>query len=665
MHKSNESGQVVRTVSRRGFVALCGGAAAALLPAVAHADEASAHAVVDESADADGRGEYTFVPEEELSLDELPDEATTLAAAASVSVSELKGATRYDTASAAVLSAFSTSTSVIVAGGDAVADAIAASGLAGALGCPILLCAQASIPDATASAIRSLGATEAIVLGGTSSVSQGVETGLKRLVGSVTRLSGTNRYDTQMAIFRQGASRGLWAADTAIVVTGESFADALSVSPVGYALKAPVFFCDATGALTSEAKNAIAGLSGVKNFIVASGTSWIPASTESYLSGLSKRRGGTTVRLSGATRYETSARIASYAVSNLGFTWDGVAFASGQSPYDSLAGGPVQGRSRSVMLLADATSSSSASSVDASKLATSIKFLGGTSTIPVDTRVSICNKLGVPSYRNVVSTAYDVTLDTMARLEEQVDAGYGNNSYSTFLSVLDPSSFTYATRDYLQFAKLNAGYSGVDASGLNAFVAANCSYSEGVYGRTSGLRNGGSWFVSAARTYGVNEVYLLAHAIWESAWGCSELASGWAPSSDGVVSVAGKQYPYKAGTRYYNFYGIGAYDANALSGGRAMAVKEGWTSPEKAVLGAAKWISANYHNRTEGRQNTLYLMKFDVPDAASSGSVWHQYCTGSNGWVLGISRLVSSCYASAGKAFSDLPLAFDVPVYRG
>ena len=180
----------------------------------------------------------------------------------------------------------------------------------------------------------------------------------------------------------------------------------------------------------------------------------------------------------------------------------------------------------------------------------------------------------------------------------------------------------------------------------------------------STLRDLGDAFIEASRTYGVNEAYLLSHAIWESGWGCSSLARGWTPDVDGEAIVNGVRYPYYRGTTYYNFYGIGAVDSNALNGGRAMAVKEGWTSPRKAVLGAAKWISANYLNRPSYRQNTLYLMKFDVEGAVATGSAWHEYCTGLNTWVLGISRLMSSAYGVAGYSPATAPVTFDVPMYR-
>ena len=164
------------------------------------------------------------------------------------------------------------------------------------------------------------------------------------------------------------------------------------------------------------------------------------------------------------------------------------------------------------------------------------------------------------------------------------------------------------------------------------------------------------------RESGVLASVTLAQAILESGWGCSERACGWVPDKDGEVIVNGVHYPYKKGVAYYNFYGIGAVDSNALAGGRALAVKEGWTTPELAVRGAAEWISGNYLRRSSGAQDTVYLMKWDVVGAEKTGSAWHEYCTGLDSWCNSIARLMDGCYKSAGRPFGD-KLSFCVPVY--
>ena len=610
-------------------------------------------------------GEYAYIPDEALTLDDLSPEISLMSATAR-SVVELGGEDRYATVAKEALYAFDSCDTAVVASGLGYADSIAAAGLSGALNCPILLTNLSDVPTVTEQALKSLGVKHIVLLGSPDVADASAFNELASIVGSkdnVERVYGVDRYATQMAVYNYGKSHGLWSGDTAIISSATGFADALSISPVSYALKIPVFFCDESKTLPSAQKKALENDCKASKFLITGSTVVVSNAAEKYLKGIADSRGGYVKRLAGPDRYQTSMAIAEYAVKNLGFSWDGVAFASGQGPYDSLGGGVVQGKEKSVLLLADGTNSDSVNAITDNRgsVDSCLKFFGSSVVVPVNVRSKICGKLGFSYYRNTVTTDYGISLSRMADL--QVARGEGI-SWSEFYSALDPDQYQYGTSEFYQFAELDHGWSGVTPSSMNTFVSNNCSWSEQSYGRKSNLVNQGSAFKQAAQSSGVNEVYLLAHAIWESGWGCSELAGGWTPDKDGEVIVNGVHYPYYKGTTYYNFYGIGAVDSNALAGGRAMAVKEGWTSPSKAITGAAEWIADNYLNRGyPGDQNTLYLMKWDVPGAAETGSAWHEYCTGLNSWVLGISRIMDNCYKAAGKSMESSGLKFNVPVY--
>ena len=217
---------------------------------------------------------------------------------------------------------------------------------------------------------------------------------------------------------------------------------------------------------------------------------------------------------------------------------------------------------------------------------------------------------------------------------------------------LSPANCAAGSSSYYQFAQLNRGYSGmVSAAQLNAYIASTAN------GRAGTLAGKGQAFIDAARRYGVNEVYLLAHAILESGWGTSTLAKGYA--YDGKTLVGGKVWP--KGT-YYNFYGIGAYDSSPLSGGRALAIKNGWSTPEKAIDGAARWIATNYLNNAFS-QNTLYKMRWNYVEYARYGSVSHQYATDRD-WAAKIGTQMNAIYAYAGVGQTQSGLTFLVPSYR-
>lgn len=150
----------------------------------------------------------------------------------SKAVRTVGGALRYDTSALQAQEAWPNGSSwVIIASGESYADSIASGGLAGALDCPILLTGKDSLPAAISNEIKALGASHAIVLGGTDVISASVESAIKRLVPDTTRLAGATRYDTQALIYQYGVKNKLWG-NTAVVAYGEDFADALAVSPL-------------------------------------------------------------------------------------------------------------------------------------------------------------------------------------------------------------------------------------------------------------------------------------------------------------------------------------------------------------------------------------------------------------------------------------------------
>lgn len=242
---------------------------------------------------------------------------------------------------------------------------------------------------------------------------------------------------------------------------------------------------------------------------------------------------------------------------------------------------------------------------------------------------------------------YNLSISEM--LAYQMANPYITSSWQEVFSYLDPAQLTLKDGGYYTFASLR-GYSGLTAAQLDEYIEST------QLGRSGNLKGMGASFVDAAKRYDLNEMYLLSHAILESAWGTSTLALGY--EYDGLVPVGGEAYP--AGT-YYNFYGIGAYDDSPLSGGRSMAIQNGWDSPQAAIEGAARWICFNYTNRVDYPQSTLYDMRWDPARSEDTGSrSWHQYAT-SITWASSIGRIMQLGYQYCGAAPD---LTFIIPSYR-
>lgn len=139
-----------------------------------------------------------------------------------------------------------------------------------------------------------------------------------------------------------------------------------------------------------------------------------------------------------------------------------------------------------------------------------------------------------------------------------------------------------------RYQMLNLGkYQGISVAKLNQLL------------RNKGkLHNQGAAFAKAGKTYKVNEIYLIAHAILETGSGSSYFASG--------------------ASGYYNMYGIGAFDSNP-NNAITFARNQGWNTVSKAIIGGAKFIRNNYISKG---QNTLYRMRWNPKSPAT-----HQYAT--------------------------------------
>lgn len=234
----------------------------------------------------------------------------------------------------------------------------------------------------------------------------------------------------------------------------------------------------------------------------------------------------------------------------------------------------------------------------------------------------------------VTYTSYSMTLPMMAKLQMGlspapkiwINSGTRNATEAETAEYMNPNQFYTGAYKY-QFLDLSQP-NGVSAEILNEFLA-----DKGV------LRGKGEVFVEAAQSYGVSEVYLVAHACLESGNGTSQLASG---------------VEYN-GTIVYNVFGIGAYDDSAVASGSKRAYSLGWTSVDAAIRGGAEWISRYYINNTDGAQNTLYKMLWNPENPGT-----HQYAT-DIGWAVKQAANISRIFSS----FPEAVLAYDIPVYSG
>ena len=262
------------------------------------------------------------------------------------------GDTRYATMAALLPKApWKAGRTVVLASGSNYPDALAAASLAGAYEAPIVLTEPNSLSVDAADMIEQLSPKVIYVVGGEAAVSKAaVDTAAYYAADGckVFRIAGDTRLETSLAIAKRVRQKSS-ASDTLIVATGFNYADALSVSPFAFAYKSPIFLCGSNG-LSADAISYISG-AGFKRAILVGGTAAVPERVKQQLTSAGISSGSIT-RLAGATRYETSAKIMSYAV-NAGMNVSNVYLATGKNFPDALAAGPVAGKLRAPLLLVD------------------------------------------------------------------------------------------------------------------------------------------------------------------------------------------------------------------------------------------------------------------------------------------------------------------------
>ena len=186
--------------------------------------------------------------------------------------------------------------SVIVASGANYADALAASYLAEKKNAPILLTDTAEsnekrVKDYISKNLKSGGTV--YVIGGTTAMTERFQNSLSGY--NVKRLSGDDRYDTNLAILTEGGS----ASNGIIVSSGLNYADSLSASATGM----PILL---VGKTLTEGQIAYLSNSGGKVYIVGGNTA-ISADVEAQI----REVKSSVSRIAGNNRYETSYKIAS------------------------------------------------------------------------------------------------------------------------------------------------------------------------------------------------------------------------------------------------------------------------------------------------------------------------------------------------------------------
>jgi putative cell wall-binding protein len=292
----------------------------------------------------------------------------------------MAGQSRYATAAAISQGSFkNTGGNVFLASGEVFADALAGGPAAARRGGPVLLAQHNSIPAETVAELKRLGPKRIFVVGGELTLSSRVETEAAKYADQVVRLSGATRYATAVAI-----SNRFWRdAGVVYVASGVTFPDALSGGALAARESAPILL-SGPGSLPADVRTELQRLA-PSRIVLLGGTLTLKKAVRNQVARAVPA--ATVSRLSGKTRYATSAAIARAGWSSTSRAY----FASGLGFADALAGVPAAALHGAPLMLTSEECLPSRVAEAADALAPSARvLLGGPLTLDDRAATTVC-----------------------------------------------------------------------------------------------------------------------------------------------------------------------------------------------------------------------------------------------------------------------------------
>lgn len=262
---------------------------------------------------------------------------------------------------------------VVIAQGYGYADALCAGPLAKKYNAPIILSKQDALSDDTISEIKRLKSNKVFVIGGTGALSENVVNQLKNIgVNNTERLGGADRYETSVKI-----AQSLGSVQSAVVVSGNGYADSLSISPVAAKEGMPILLSEKDN-LPSVVEKYVKSISLTKTYVVGG----IGVIGESIKNSLPNAQ-----RLGGSNRFETNLAVLENFKSD--FKFDNVYIAQGDGVVgdefaDALSGSALAAQKSApiVLIYKNMTSELEKFIVSNASSSTVITALGGAAVVP-------------------------------------------------------------------------------------------------------------------------------------------------------------------------------------------------------------------------------------------------------------------------------------------
>nr|WP_314279053.1 cell wall-binding repeat-containing protein [uncultured Peptostreptococcus sp.] len=314
-------------------------------------------------------------------------------------VERVNGANRYETCVNISKQSFVSSDVAIIASGQKVHDALTSGGIAAKLKAPLLLTKKDSLPDEVVNELKRLKVKNVVFVGGEQSISKTVVDQLSKTY-KVQRISGKNRYETSIKL-AQVLNKD--SKQDNIIVNANTV-DALIAGSIAAKLNRSIILTD--GKNLPEGAESVLDLNSPNNIIIGG----IDSLNIKGLKG---------DRISGSSRYETSAKLAEkyYQGSS-----DSVALANGTNYIDAISAVNLALGKNAPVLLTNADKLDSSVSNYLDKNVKEVYLLGGTDSISEGLTKDIESVLKTGQVNNPVKPSKNYTSSKPSNDNKPVDS---------------------------------------------------------------------------------------------------------------------------------------------------------------------------------------------------------------------------------------------------
>ena len=280
---------------------------------------------------------------------------------ADVTLTRYGGADRYATsllvAEAVAADAGGSLDSVVLVSGLSWHEAVVAASVAGRLDAPVLMTPPTELRADALEFLQRVGASQAVLVSAgaddeSRSISSGVASALESVGLDVEWVGGAGRYETGVAAARRAGTAGTLGdfGSTAIVASGEVFADALVAGPLSARGGHPVLL-SSQASLDSGVESYLSD-EDIRHVVLMGGTAALSSAVENSIGAL----GIAVSRMAGATRYDTAIETARFMAEHSGgacFDGSAIGLARAQVPFDSFSAAPLLARLCAPLVLSE------------------------------------------------------------------------------------------------------------------------------------------------------------------------------------------------------------------------------------------------------------------------------------------------------------------------